>query len=317
MYQLSCKRPHDAFVGFDNWPSCGGAQSNRFSVVFTIRKLGLRENRVVSGLVSAMHGPEALGLRSGETSTSLEYMKYVLVYCGGSLSSIYDLDAACMVRPPTNKGLRRALRESCMVPFTSSACRGSVKSLLAPSVESEVATPEPLKYGAPVHHGAVPVTQKQVVYDTATHGKITLVLSRYSDPDIRNGLSIKVSRNLSKSTCWGALVTASDPKDVMLKRMTDIPAKLTPSRAEEVNSGSAYVKKTLAGKYDGVVTEATEMMVLKSRVARIRNHPAMWTETEESCDESCASAAPAPAASTDGSMDPAMTSSCGNAGTSQ
>lgn len=264
MYQLGCKkRSHEAFCGFDNWPACR-ASSQRFTIVFTIRKLGTRENRVVTDLVSRMHGPEAAGIdleRPNVEPPVLEYMKYVIVYKANSMTAVYDLDLCRAVRPPIDCGLRRALTEMRMVPITS--------SLVRVTEHDDADVPVPLTHGAPMHKGAIPVKQRKFEYPTATHGVVKITLSRYADPDIRNGFTISVGKNLNKQSCWGALVTPSNPKDVTLKRITDLPAKKSASQAEKANDGSFYKKKDCEVEYDGEKIVAP-LLVPKCRKPKIR-----------------------------------------------
>lgn len=258
VYQLSATSPHDAFVGFDNSP-CARA-GDRIVVVFTIRKLPAAENKVVTSVIRDMHGHGALGLRSDGSSRSeptrgpvdaaplLEFMKYVIVYTEGSASGrgrsmsikdVVDLDCCRKMRPPIGMGLRKALKSCKMVPMDSG------------TLVSTIDDAKPLRFGASVHEGSVPREQVTLSYDTASHGVVKLKLSRYADPDVRTGIEISVQRNLSKRSCWGSLVTASKPKDVRLRKMTDVPPRATPDQAEAYNDLSYYSVKELEADYDG------------------------------------------------------------------
>ena len=80
MYQLpTTKRTHEGFVAFDNSSACT-RDSQRVVIVLTVRKLGTKENAVVSELVERMHGAAALGRRRSDAYGQLEYMKYIIVY---------------------------------------------------------------------------------------------------------------------------------------------------------------------------------------------------------------------------------------------
>lgn len=257
---------HDAFVAFDNSPSIERPE-DRLSFVLTVRKLPMRENKIVCDLVEAMHGEGALGRRGGKLVVSgdksqpqLEYLKYFIVRRGSSIMHIVDMDTTFFVKPPPDIVLKRALTESKMIVDEDAAL--SCDDFFTATRLEEFSS---LRFCSPMHEGHMPKTQIQLQYNTATHGRIRIKLSKYADPDVRNGIEISVQRNLNVKTCWGTLVKATAPKNVRLKHlMKDVPSK-TAEEAEEINSSTYYKITDCTGFYNGVKREVKMLKPANSK----------------------------------------------------
>lgn len=242
-YQLCTTTNHDCFVYFDN----GLPGNERFCVKVSIRKLPTEENQASIDAILKTHGEGSLHRRLDKHSSledvRLEYMKYVIVHHKGEIS-IYDLDNLTEVDIKSQKNFRLS--------------KSSIKRHLLEKGK------EKLTHGFCEHVGECSERTAKVQFNTSSHGLITLSLSTYADPDIRNGIDISVPVNLTKSTCWGALVTAINPKLLRVKKMRQLPPPLNSADMERRNDSDFWKE------VDGFVERDGKMISTKMKVSRTK-----------------------------------------------
>ena len=243
-YQLCTTSNHDCFVYFDN----GLSGKDRFCLKVSIRKLSTKENQATKEAILKTHGEGSLHRRLDKNSSldnvRLEYMKYAIVHHKGEMS-IYDLDHLTEVNVNSEKDFRHS--------------KSIIKRHLPTNTEKQNLT-----NGFCEHIGEVSDRTAKLYFDTTSHGRITLTLSTYADPDIRSGIDISVPCNLSKSTCWGALVVAINPKLVRLRKMKQLPPSLTSVEMERRNNSDFWVET------DGFVERDGKMIKTKMKVSRTK-----------------------------------------------
>mgnify|MGYP006075530701 CR=1 FL=1 len=241
-YQLCTKSNHDCFVYFDN----GLPGNDRFCVKVSIRKLPPMENSSVIQQVIERHGEGAVRRRLDSSSklsdVRLEYMKFIVVHHLGTMTT-YDIDQLAEVDIASHKQFFRS--------------NSTFKRQLPHTSDSTT-----LLYGFVMHRGEQANRSAKLVFPTKSHGNVTLTLSTYADPDIRNGLDIDVEKNLSKSTCWGGLVIAINPRLLRVKKMHQLPPSMTPQAIARRNDSNFWLEK------DGFVERKGEMVATKLRVPR-------------------------------------------------
>lgn len=215
-YQLGCLKGqiNTCYVYFDNSDT---NPNNRFLIKGTIRQLTGEEYKTVNQKILELHG------QNHRDTGSLEYMKYLIIHLGNRID-IIDMDKLCFVVPKNGYSLNSAVLNDKM------EYKGEI----------DETNPVILKKGMVWHVGNSAYESRKIVYNTESHGEVTVVLSLFHDPDIRNGINLKVQRNLRKDTAWGALVRAADPKLLYVKKSTHIPVIKTSLQMKEFNENDYW-----------------------------------------------------------------------------
>jgi len=239
-YQLGCLQgqAQTHFVFFDN---ASDDPEDRLCVIGTIRRLQGEENDAVARAIVEWHG------KPRREGGALEYMKYIFVLNGRrEVVHVFDIDALCSVEPPPTLGLRKAVQRLAMVPCEVNALEECAK--------------KPLKKGMTWHVGAGPSATRTIRLSTKKHGNVTLKLSTYDDPDIRNEVSLSVQKNLRRDSCWGAYVRSADPKLLRVKHPNALPALKSAKEIEQFNSNDYW--EVIEGRIDrnGVPRETKQMV---------------------------------------------------------
>jgi len=82
--------------------------------------------------------------------------------------------------------------------------------------------------GPSLHHGEFSQSNGYVRFKTQKHGRISFKFSRFSNPNLRNGVSINIQKEVTKDNCYGALIYATDPVFLRVKKIKnhlDIPSQ--------------------------------------------------------------------------------------------
>ena len=218
-YQLSCKTNHDAFVFMDN-----ADPNDRFFVMVTIRKLPMRENAIICREILRRHGPGALARRSrGEAvqNTLLEYMKYTVVYHQKEWL-VFDMDTLHEVETSSATALKKC-KTTNRNPLPIAECAAQ------------------LNQGFSCHRGAYTSRMAHLEFPTEKHGMVTLTLSVYEDPDIRNGISLKVEKNMTVDSAWGAAIKAVHPKILTRdKKWFKLPPIMSREKIKSMHETDSY-----------------------------------------------------------------------------
>ena len=211
-YNLMAKSLHDPFVFFDN---CD--EKDRFVVFITIRKLQSEENELVKKQISRVHGEGAVHRRLDPKSSfreaQMQFLKYCIVYFQEQYY-IFDMDTLEKVEATSGNALK-AFRTTVIGPMDN--IKGDANRAL--------------RLGFGPHRGTLSNREATVTFKTAKHGDVRIRLSTYSDPDVRNGISIGLERNLKLKTAWGACMKAIHPKFLIQQRFLRLPERLQTEEA--------------------------------------------------------------------------------------
>ena len=204
-YQLEAKKDHDVFVLFDN----GLPGQNRICVAATIRKLGSVENEICKRVIETRYGLEALCHRAVDPKTlRLEFLKYVIVHRGEDPPRTWDLDALQEVQADSEKMVR-----DCTAPLLSAdTFEPDATSLLCGAASS------------PSSEMELPARQRTLRFH-AGEQTIVLVMGRFTNPNIRTSVHIRVHGNpvVRPDSAYGAAVKGVNPKHLRLKKFLRRP----------------------------------------------------------------------------------------------
>lgn len=258
-YKLSIPdaRDHVGFVYFSN----GLRGDDAFSVVVTHRRLTPMEAQAWCERIVAFHGTtDKLGSRAATGSrlaagdyrgVKLEFMRYCVIHVGGRAAHAVCLDSLCDVKL-NNLSHARLMR-----------CKPRLQA-----ADDIITDPS----GAPTNvqpgHSHVRATRyRRIVVPTTTHGDVTVTMSVFSDPDVRNGVTVRTQRAATPSNAWGALCRAVNPKRYVVRSVLN-PAPL-PESCDSCDSandaGDYYVART--GSFVGEMERHT-MLVPRGGRAR-------------------------------------------------
>lgn len=233
-YQLGVRdRRHTAYVFFDDHDE----RSRRLCVMCTIRKLSNEENEAAKAAIVERHGAGVLHRRHDGSSledVELEFFKYLIVHHGSAKPQIYDMETLQELQPCSQKKLLRD--ETTVLRELEASSTGTGR-------------------------------QASVVLETRKHGRVTLTLRTYEDPNERCGIDISVAGVLTPETATGALVKATHPKHIMCKKWMRLPPRLKPAQIRAVNSSDYFTpREVVVEKKDGSF-EHRRMLFPRTRAA--------------------------------------------------
>lgn len=235
LYQLELKQGvHENFVYFDN----GTRNADAFVVCVSIRRLRGEEHARTADAIRSVCGAQALGRR---THNVLEFMKYCSVWTGQHRAALVDMDNLCDV--DLGAVTERTLLEA--------SCATS-----ATSTDKQV---KHIHGVAPAHRHERADCTRTMRFATQSHGMVTVELSTYANPDVRNGIQIRCERPVTVDNAYGALVKAVNPKFIRTKKMNALPkAAKTPPRT--INASQYYIMTEGTFENEG----ETERMLIPS-----------------------------------------------------
>lgn len=234
-YQLSLRpqqRPHGGFVYFSEGRPDGAA------VVVTHRILPPRDRDAWCRRTVAHNGSdESLGRRTpGSTrgggfggdysEVELEFMRYCVVWAPGDRDApthAVCMDTLCDVDWATVTEARMSRCDVGIVPSDVEVGRnGPVASFAGISDRAH--------------------RWRRITVATAAHGRLSVTLGVYRNPDVRNGISVCVARRPKPSTAYGAVVRAVAPRRLVVPRLSSRPPPLPPGMGscEDVNRSDYY-----------------------------------------------------------------------------
>lgn len=204
-YQLTTKNTMPTFyILFDNMDI-----DERLVVIVMIYHLDTREYEETAKKIRSMFGKNAL-----EDNEELEFMKYVIFLYKDEDPKVIDMDTLRFVTPKGKLSLLNGLKRRDMVqgdPIELGKQHTTIQN------------------GPSLHLNEVSNSTGYMRYKTKKHGRICFKFSRYKNPNVRNGVSIDVQRNISKRSMYGSLIYATDPKYVLVKkiRVPPVPSEKT------------------------------------------------------------------------------------------
>ena len=231
-YQLSCKQKKSTtFVMFDN--SC---KKDRLIIKILIRPLPYSEAILLTPAFLKYHNQQFID--DTINFNELEYMKYCIIHHANRIICI-DMDTL------------EYITKSDKYSFNNSLLRQKVKIINKLELIENVKIKNSMK----AFNGKKSFETSQLIFNTKKHGNVTVKLSLYKDPDIRNGINISVLKNLNKRTAWGGSVCASNPKNFYVKKPLTIPPIYTEHKILKINNSSYWKKKKEFIIYDDSVIE--------------------------------------------------------------
>jgi len=226
-YQLTTKNGMPTFYIFmDNMDS-----KERLLIKVMIYHCGKTEYNKVFKEIQEFHGEDSI-----EKNEGIEFMKYVIIHYKNE-TKIIDLDTQRFVTP-NGKSLHNSL-----IKFN--VTQGENLSI--------VKQQNVLKNGPSYHHGDQSTHTSMLEYKTNKHGKIKLLFNKYSDPNTRNGFSCNIQKNINKDSMYGALIYATNPKFLRVKKAHIIPNIPDENEYVKIKHGKNYWKvcDDLKKKYMG------------------------------------------------------------------
>ena len=227
-YQLTTKNGIPTFyLFFDNMDL-----NDRLIIKVMIYRCNIKEYNRVYKEIKEYHGDKSI-----EPRENIEYMKYVIIHHNDDIS-IIDMDTLRKVHIPENKSMHKSL-----ISF----------KVIQDALLDIQKIQNTLKFGPSFHHGDKSNSTAKLIYKTQKHGKITLNFSRYLDPNLRNGFSCNIQKNINKESMYGALIYATNPRFLICKKAHTIPKIPTKTEYNKILHGQNYweVNQELKKKYMG------------------------------------------------------------------
>jgi hypothetical protein len=226
-YQLTTKNGMPTFYIFmDNMD-----KEDRLLIKVMIYHCGKTEYDKVFKEIQRFHGDDSI-----EKNEGIEFMKYAIIHYKNEVKVI-DLDTQRFVTVKGNS-LHNSLVKLDVIQGES------LHSITQQNV---------LSNGPSYHHGDKSTQSSSLDYKTRKHGKIKLTFNKYSDPNTRNGFSCNIQKNINKDSMYGALIYATNPKFLRVKKATTIPKIPSKDEYMKIKHGKNYWKvcHDLKKKYMG------------------------------------------------------------------
>lgn len=237
-YQLTTKNTQPTFyVFFDNMDD-----NDRLVVYVMIYHLNSKEYAKTFDKITT-----AFGKNSIEKNEPLEFMKYVVFMHNNALQMVVDMDTLRKVEPDKGLTLSNALKRHKITqnnPIELDFANSTVSS------------------GPSLHHGEFTQSNGYVRFKTRKHGRISFKFSRYSNPNLRNGVSISVQKDVTKDNCYGALIYATDPNFLRVKKISthlDIP---TQTQINQMKNTTYWTEKEQFCSYMGKKSKDKDLILL-------------------------------------------------------
>ena len=155
-------------IYFDN--TCAG--QDHFCLVVTLRLLEGAEYESVRQSIQAICGEETLRRRDQTPYPKLEFMKYAIIFQGPQDTPTHVIDMDTGVRLSNSWFSEKQLRR--------------VPRRVSPYIP------------VPPKHSEVPRTSQNLTFTTASHGIMSVTISQFINPDVRNGIHIRTSYPVSR-----------------------------------------------------------------------------------------------------------------------
>jgi len=226
-YQLPCS-PEACYILFDN-----ADEEDRLVIKATVQQLKGDEYKFIKKKIHKCHGEE-----TAPENCFLSFFKYVIIHHNNDIKYI-NLDILRYIKPLGN--VNKSLLSHNVIELDR-----LIFNITKHNIEL------PLKE---LFTENKPKIQCDLIYKTNKHGTVTLKLSKFKDPNIRNGIHINLSKNVNIKSCWGAMVKAANPKLLKIKKWDKLPKIKSSCEMEKFNNNDYYVKLDTKIRYDNTEKE--------------------------------------------------------------
>lgn len=217
-YQLTTKNGNPTFYTF--FDNIDTDPSERLHIRVMIYHLDTTEYRETTTQINTRHGVQSI-----DDNEPLEFMKYAVIHWKGEVITV-DMDTLHYVHVNANQSLSKYLMKR-------TPRRG--KSLILLKSKTK------LTQGPSLHKGESTLKRARLRFETKKHGAVIVTLCTYADPNVRNGLSISVGKNVNKDSMYGACIYATHPKYLLLKNALVLPPIPTRKKIEEMKNSKYWV----------------------------------------------------------------------------
>lgn len=217
-YQLTTKNGNPTFYTF--FDNIDTDPSERLHIRVMIYHLDSKEYCQTTTQIKTCHGVQSI-----DDNEPLEFMKYTVIHWKGDIIAV-DMDTLHYVNVKKNQSLSKHLMKR-------TPKQGEPLSLLKSKTK--------LQQGPSLHKGESTLQRAKLRFETKKHGAVTVTFNTYEDPNVRNGLSISVGKNVNKDSMYGACIYATHPKYLMLKNAHTLPPIPTQKKMEEMQNSKYWV----------------------------------------------------------------------------
>jgi len=237
-YQLTALKGNPTFyIMFDNMDA-----DERLVVYVMIYHLGVKEYADTVEKIKKYHGKDSL-----EENEPLEFMKYIIFLYKDEPPKVIDMDTLREVRPlQQNASLQKALMKQ--------------KVEQCEPIELNF-SPVNICQGPSLHHGESSNSNGYVRYKTRKHGHITAKFSRYKNPNVRNGMSLNIRKNVNKKSMYGALIYATDPRFLRVSKIIPVPKIPSESEVEKMINND-YWERDTTSKYSYMGKKTNDQILI-------------------------------------------------------
>lgn len=217
-YQLTTKNGNPTFYTF--FDNMDADPSERLHIRVMIYHLNSKEYRKTTTQINTCHGVQSI-----DDNEPLEFMKYTVIHWKGDIIAV-DMDTLHYVYVDASQSLSKHLMKR-------TPQRGKSLELLKSQTK--------LCQGPSLHKGESTLARARLQFETKKHGAVTVIWNTYADPNVRNGLSITVSKNVNKDSMYGACIYATHPKYLLLKNAHALPPIPSRKKIEEMQNSKYWV----------------------------------------------------------------------------
>lgn len=225
-YQLTTKNGNPTFYTF--FDNIEPDPSQRLHIRVMIYHLNSEEYRKTTTKINTCHGVQSI-----DDNEPLEFMKYTVIHWKGDII-VVDMDTLHYVTVAKDQSLSKHLMKR-------TPQQGEPLKRLKSKTK--------LQQGPSLHKGESSVSRAKLTFETQKHGDITVTWNTYADPNVRNGLSISVQKNVNKDSMYGACIYATHPKYLLLKNAHTLPAIPTSKKIKEMQNSKYWVVDDTPKKY--------------------------------------------------------------------
>ena len=197
-FQLTTKNGIPTFyIYFDNMD-----EEERLVVYVMIYHLNNEEYKSTVDKIKKYHGKDSI-----DENEELEFMKYVIFNFKNTIT-IIDMDTLRKVTTLEGKNMNNELAKRTVQQNEPIELSFEAKQIVD---------------GPSIHRGHSSKSNGFMRFKTKKNGHIVFTFSRFPDPNVRNGISLSIQKNVNKKTMYGALIYATHPNFLRVKTISKVP----------------------------------------------------------------------------------------------
>lgn len=197
-FQLTTKNGIPTFyIYFDNMDA-----EERLVVYVMIYHLDTEEYEKTVKKIREYHGKDSV-----DKNEELEFMKYIIFNFKNTIT-IIDMDTLRKVSTIEGKNIENELAKR--------------KTIQKEPIELSFEAKQ-ISNGPSIHRGHSSKSNGFMRFKTKKNGHIVFTLSRFPDPNVRNGISLSIQKNVNKKAMYGALIYATHPNYLRVRKISKLP----------------------------------------------------------------------------------------------